>query len=68
MATEFDISRPMGQRPELAFGCYFGVESAAESTHFRAHPALGASKLAKWHAGRPKKEISVKCRPAPQNA
>ena len=68
MATEKAISRPMAQRQQLAFGCCFGVESAAQSTHFRAHPALGASKLAKWHAGRPKKEISVKCCPAQKNA
>ena len=68
MATEFAISRPMDQRPKLAFGCCFGVESAAQSTHFRAHLALGASKLANWHAGCPKKEISVECCPAQKNA
>ena len=68
MATEFAISRPMAQRPELAFGCCFGVGSPAQAAHFRAHPTSGASTLARWHAGRPKKEISVKCRPAPQNA
>ena len=68
MATEFAISRPMAQRPELAFGCCFGVGSPAQAAHFRAHPTLGASTLARWHAGRPKKEISVKCRPAQKNA
>ena len=68
MATEFAISRPMGPRPELAFGCCFGVGSPAQAAHFRAHPTVGASTLARWHAGRPKKEISVKCRPAQKNA
>ena len=68
MATEFAISRPMDQRPELAFGCCFGVGSPVQAAHFRAHPTLGASTLARWHAGRPKKEISVKCRPAQKNA
>ena len=68
MATEFAVSRPMDQRPELAFGCCFGVGSPAQAAHFRAHPTLGASTLARWHAGRPKKEISVKCRPAQKNA
>ena len=68
MATEFAISKPMDQRPKLAFGCCFGVGSPAQGAHFRAHPTLGASTLARWHAGRPKKEISVKCRPAPKNA
>ena len=67
MATEFAISRPMGQRPELAFGCCFWVGSPVQAAHFRAHPTLGASTLARWHACRPKKEISVKCRPAQKN-
>ena len=70
MATEFAISRPMAQRPELAFGCCFGVGSPAQAAHFRAHPTLGA--WAHWqggmHAGRPKGEISVKCCPAQKNA
>ena len=68
MATEFAISRPMDQGPELAFGCCFRVGSLAQATYFRAHPTLGAGTLARWHAGRPKKEISVKCRPAQKNA
>ena len=42
--------------------------SPVQAAHFRAHPTLGASTLARWHAGRPKKEISVKCRPAQKNA
>ena len=68
MAMEFAICRPIDQRPELAFGCCFGVGSPVQAAHFRAHPTLGASTLARWHAGRPKKEISVKCRPAQKNA
>ena len=68
MATEKAISRPMAQRPELALGCCFGLGSSVQAVHFRAHPSLGSRTLAGWHAGRPKKEISVKCRLAHKNA
>ena len=58
MATEFAISKPMAQRLELAFGCCLGVGSSAQAAHFRAHPTVGASTLARKHASRPKKAVA----------
>ena len=42
IATEFAISRPMAQRPELAFGCCFGVVHDGEPGSGR--PQQGRSK------------------------
>ena len=69
MATEFDISRPMAKGQNLLLGAVLGWNQQPKAhTLGRTQLALGASKLAKWHAGRPKKEISVKYCPAQKNA